>query len=97
MTNDPRDHRRQNALSAARRLNLTRAELEEAGAPADLIDNYTQALIDAARETQSAMWGPGYIDPNPSNWAAEMTEPPGAYCACSDPDCPTPDGKYTHG
>jgi hypothetical protein len=27
----------------------------------------------------------------------DQAEPPGAYCACSDPDCPTPDGQYTHG
>lgn len=25
------------------------------------------------------------------------TEPPGTYCACSDPDCPTPEGRFTHG
>lgn len=24
-------------------------------------------------------------------------EPPGTFCACSDPNCPTPDGQYTHG
>jgi nucleoside phosphorylase len=24
-------------------------------------------------------------------------EPAGVFCACSDPDCPTPDGQYTHG
>lgn len=27
----------------------------------------------------------------------ETEEPPGAYCGCSDPNCPTPDGQYTHG
>lgn len=33
--------------------------------------------------------GPGQAPPE--------DEPPGAYCACSDPNCPTPDGQYTHG
>lgn len=28
----------------------------------------------------------------------EAEEPPGGpYCACADPDCPTPDDQYTHG
>lgn len=28
---------------------------------------------------------------------APEEEPPGTYCACADPNCPTPDGQYTHG
>lgn len=24
-------------------------------------------------------------------------EPDGKYCACADPECPTPEGEYTHG
>jgi hypothetical protein len=28
---------------------------------------------------------------------ADDDPPPGVYCACSDPNCPTPDGQYTHG
>lgn len=73
MTHDFAEARRDAALRAAQELVSARAELEEY-APVDAIERYTQALINAAREKQSPMWGRapgpidphGYIDPDPN-------------------------------
>lgn len=50
-------------------------------------DHYMHAAPeDAYQYDMGAMTPPG-LD----------AEPAGTFCACSDPDCPTPDGTYTHG
>lgn len=58
--------------------------------PPQVVQWWRQVLGDAVRIAHDRGTGaPGDATPE--------EEPTGAYCACSDPDCPTPDGQYTHG
>lgn len=65
---------------------MTRVDDEAGGFP--LFDMLAKSVGGLA-----AQWPTLYSDRY--GWVAEGTmEPPGEYCVCADPNCPTPDGQY---
>lgn len=71
-----------------------RARMTDSSASLVTMDPEADPLAGPPYDPSPEPYGSGDYDDRP--WEPDP-EPSGTYCACADPDCPTPDGQYTHG